>query len=79
VAGDKPSIIDRALSLQLKRSIIDPCRRITRHRNFVVVVDGLDKGGDDDIQQEMSCAFGYINVSFIKDTFLSAFFFHQQA
>ncbi|KAJ7894447.1 hypothetical protein B0H14DRAFT_2186475, partial [Mycena olivaceomarginata] len=55
-----PSIIGRALSLQLKRLIINPYRQITRHCSFVVVVDGLDEGGDNDIQQEMLCAFGYI-------------------
>jgi hypothetical protein len=53
-----PSIIDRALSTQLQKLIIEPCRQSLRSRTLVIVIDGLDECEDQDMQQEIICSIG---------------------
>ncbi|KAJ6482450.1 hypothetical protein C8R45DRAFT_1149759 [Mycena sanguinolenta] len=53
IIEDDPSIIDRALSIQLRKLIIEPCRQIIPSRTFIVVIDGLDECEEKDIQREI--------------------------
>ncbi|KAJ7820519.1 hypothetical protein B0H14DRAFT_2371982, partial [Mycena olivaceomarginata] len=45
IVADDPSIIDRALSMQLRRMIIEPFQQNLNSgiRTFVIVIDGLDE------------------------------------
>ncbi|KAJ7899413.1 hypothetical protein B0H13DRAFT_1622773, partial [Mycena leptocephala] len=55
-----PSIIDRALSTQLQKLIIGPCRQNLRSRTLVIVIDGLDECEGQDIQQQVICAISSV-------------------
>ncbi|KAJ7678042.1 hypothetical protein DFH06DRAFT_1422506 [Mycena polygramma] len=50
---DDPSILERALSTQLQKLIIEPCQHIVWSRPLVVVIDGLDECEDQIIQREL--------------------------
>ncbi|KAF7377533.1 NACHT domain-containing protein [Mycena sanguinolenta] len=58
IVEDDPSILDRALSIQLRKLIIDPCRQAIRNRPLVVVIDGLDECDDQEIQREILRSIG---------------------
>ncbi|KAJ7818110.1 hypothetical protein B0H14DRAFT_2373535, partial [Mycena olivaceomarginata] len=59
VVEENPSILDRALSAQLQKLIIEPCRRsVPNGRTLVIVIDGLDECEGQIIQQEMLRAIG---------------------
>jgi hypothetical protein len=60
IVEGNPSIIDRALSLQLQKLIIEPCRQKIRGRTLVIVIDGLDECEDQNIQQEILCSIGSV-------------------
>ncbi|KAJ7892024.1 hypothetical protein B0H13DRAFT_1625744, partial [Mycena leptocephala] len=47
-----PTIVDRSLSLQLRRLIIEPCQRSLTH-SLVIVIDGLDECEGTNVQQEI--------------------------
>ncbi|KAJ6529472.1 hypothetical protein DFH09DRAFT_934768, partial [Mycena vulgaris] len=53
-----PSLIDKSISIQLQRLILEPCRQITSARALVVVIDGLDECDDYNIQEEILCSIG---------------------
>ncbi|KAJ7822895.1 hypothetical protein B0H14DRAFT_2827605 [Mycena olivaceomarginata] len=48
-----PAIVDRSLSEQLQRLIIDPCRKGCLSEPVTVVIDGLDECEREAIQQEV--------------------------
>ncbi|KAJ6551956.1 hypothetical protein B0H19DRAFT_900108, partial [Mycena capillaripes] len=52
VEGD-PSILDRLLSVQLQKLIIQPCQQLDRSCPLVIVVDGLDECEGSNVQQEI--------------------------
>ncbi|KAJ7489213.1 hypothetical protein FB451DRAFT_1224054 [Mycena latifolia] len=54
-----PSIIDRGLSTQLQKLIVEPCQRVVLPRPVVIVVDGLDECEGDKIQQEILRSFAF--------------------
>ncbi|KAJ7906075.1 hypothetical protein B0H13DRAFT_1619851 [Mycena leptocephala] len=58
VVEDNPSIIDRTLSTQLQKLIIEPCRRSIFGGTLVIVVDGLDECEGQNIQQEILRSIG---------------------
>jgi hypothetical protein len=55
---DNPSILDRSLSSQLQKLIIEPCQQINPRRPAVIVIDGLDECEGQDIQQEILRSIG---------------------
>ncbi|KAF7369155.1 putative nwd2 protein [Mycena venus] len=55
---DDPAIINRSLSVQLQRLIIEPCRRSIPNASFVIVIDGLDECEGRNIQEEILQSFG---------------------
>ncbi|KAJ7678025.1 hypothetical protein DFH06DRAFT_1465829 [Mycena polygramma] len=55
---DDPSILDRTLSTQLQRLIIEPYQHGIRSRPLVVVIDGLDECKDQSIQREILISLG---------------------
>ncbi|KAJ7438413.1 hypothetical protein B0H11DRAFT_2358649, partial [Mycena galericulata] len=48
-----PAIVDRSMSEQLQRLIIDPCRKGCLSEPVTVVIDGLDECEGENIQQEI--------------------------
>jgi hypothetical protein len=59
IVEDDPSIPDRALSMQLRKLIVDPCRRnLPGDRTFVVAIDGLDECEGQDVQPKILCSIG---------------------
>jgi hypothetical protein len=60
VVEENPSIVDRGLSCQLQKLIIEPCQRIIRcpGRPLVIVIDGLDECDSQNIQQEILRSIG---------------------
>jgi hypothetical protein len=52
-----PTIVDRSLSLQLRRLIIEPCQRSLTH-SLVIVIDGLDECEGTNVQQEILRSIG---------------------
>ncbi|KAJ7909619.1 hypothetical protein B0H13DRAFT_2013973 [Mycena leptocephala] len=58
VVEDNPSIIDRDLSIQLRKLIMEPCRHSIPGRTLVIVVDGLDECEGQIIQQEILRSIG---------------------
>ncbi|KAJ7489261.1 hypothetical protein FB451DRAFT_685714 [Mycena latifolia] len=57
---DDPSIIDKTLSTQLQRLIIEPFRNssLTRTVTFVIIIDGLDECEGHHVQQETLRSIG---------------------
>ncbi|KAJ6504077.1 hypothetical protein C8R47DRAFT_968470, partial [Mycena vitilis] len=55
---DDPSIVDKDLSTQLQKLIIEPCQHIIWSRPLVVVIDGLDECEDQIIQRDILLLFG---------------------
>ncbi|KAF7377544.1 Protein kinase domain-containing protein [Mycena sanguinolenta] len=70
VMEDDPSIIDRELSTQLQKLIIEPSRKTIR-RTLVIVIDGLDECEGKEIQCEILRSIG----NAIHDAHLSLRFF----
>jgi hypothetical protein len=58
IVEHNPSIIDRALSTQLQKLIIEPCQRSLHSCSLTIVIDGLDECEGQDIQQEIICSIG---------------------
>ncbi|KAJ7899406.1 hypothetical protein B0H13DRAFT_1622787, partial [Mycena leptocephala] len=54
-----PSLVDKSLSIQLQKLIVEPCRQSTSARSLVVVIDGLDECEDENSQQEILYFIGY--------------------
>ncbi|KAJ7882920.1 hypothetical protein B0H13DRAFT_1629259, partial [Mycena leptocephala] len=48
-----PSLVDKSLSIQLQKLIVEPWHRSTFTRALVVIIDGLDECEDSNIQQEI--------------------------
>ncbi|KAJ7839877.1 hypothetical protein B0H13DRAFT_1649978 [Mycena leptocephala] len=49
-----PSILNRTLSVQLQKLILDPCRQtVSTGRKVIIVIDGLDECEDPNIQQDI--------------------------
>ncbi|KAJ7883617.1 hypothetical protein B0H13DRAFT_2667122 [Mycena leptocephala] len=48
-----PSLVDRSLSTQLQKLIVEPCRQCDLGRFLTIVIDGLDECAGNDIQQEI--------------------------
>ncbi|KAJ7489267.1 hypothetical protein FB451DRAFT_685818 [Mycena latifolia] len=55
---DDPSIVDKILSTQLQKLIIEPCQDISFSRTFVIVIDGLDECESQHVQQEILRCIG---------------------
>jgi hypothetical protein len=55
---NNPSFVDKSLSIQLRKLIVEPCRQNTSTRTLVVVIDGLDECEDQKVQQEILCLIG---------------------
>jgi hypothetical protein len=53
-----PSLVDKSLSTQLRKLIVEPCRQNTFTRAPVVVIDGLDECEDQKVQREILCSIG---------------------
>ncbi|KAJ7918010.1 hypothetical protein B0H13DRAFT_1710071 [Mycena leptocephala] len=53
-----PSLVDKSLSTQLQKLIVEPCRQNASARALVVVIDGLDECEDQKVQQEILCSIG---------------------
>ncbi|KAJ7918034.1 hypothetical protein B0H13DRAFT_1607901 [Mycena leptocephala] len=53
-----PSLVDKSLSTQLQKLIVEPCRQRTSTHTLVVVIDGLDECEDQKVQQEILCLIG---------------------
>ncbi|KAJ7136942.1 hypothetical protein C8R44DRAFT_695848 [Mycena epipterygia] len=58
-----PAIVDRSLSEQLQRLIIDPCRKGCLSEPVTVVIDGLDECEGEEIQQEVLWVVGNLMVA----------------
>ncbi|KAJ7493110.1 hypothetical protein B0H11DRAFT_2007266 [Mycena galericulata] len=55
---DDPSILDRSLSIQLKKLIIQPCQQLVRSYPLVIVIDGLDECEGRNVQQDILRSIG---------------------
>ncbi|KAJ7926344.1 hypothetical protein B0H13DRAFT_1599633, partial [Mycena leptocephala] len=55
---DDPSILDRSLSIQLQKLIVEPCQQTIPRHPAVIVIDGLDECDDQNIQQESLHSIG---------------------
>ncbi|KAJ7925697.1 hypothetical protein B0H13DRAFT_2568509 [Mycena leptocephala] len=55
---DDPSIIHKSLSIQLQRLIMEPCRDTGTPSHTIVIIDGLDECGGQNVQQEILRAIG---------------------
>ncbi|KAJ7918036.1 hypothetical protein B0H13DRAFT_1710105 [Mycena leptocephala] len=53
-----PSLVDKTLSTQLQRLIVEPCRQSTSTHTLVVIIDGLDECEDQKVQQEILRSIG---------------------
>ncbi|KAJ7918038.1 hypothetical protein B0H13DRAFT_2269318 [Mycena leptocephala] len=53
-----PSLVDKSLSTQLRKLIVEPCRQNTSTYMLVVVIDGLDECEDQKVQQEILSLIG---------------------
>ncbi|KAJ7465918.1 hypothetical protein FB451DRAFT_418073 [Mycena latifolia] len=53
-----PSIVNRSLSVQLQKLIIEPCRDSIPSRSLVFIIDGLDECEGQAFQQEILRLFG---------------------
>ncbi|KAJ6598346.1 hypothetical protein DFH09DRAFT_1131566 [Mycena vulgaris] len=53
-----PAIVNKALSTQLQRLIVEPCRNNISGRIFVIIIDGLDECEGLDLQQEILRSIG---------------------
>ncbi|KAJ7913445.1 hypothetical protein B0H13DRAFT_1612545, partial [Mycena leptocephala] len=55
-----PSIVDKSLSIQLQKLIIEPCRHIQSLDScpFTIIIDGLDECDGQHIQQEILRSIG---------------------
>jgi Cdc6-like AAA superfamily ATPase len=53
-----PSLVDKSLSTQLRKLIVEPCQQSTSTHTLIVVIDGLDECEDQKVQQEMLCSIG---------------------
>ncbi|KAJ7801430.1 hypothetical protein B0H14DRAFT_2181645, partial [Mycena olivaceomarginata] len=60
VVEKDPAIVNRSLSDQLQKLIIDPCRRVSLSRPVTLVIDGLDECDGEDIQQEVLQSIGNV-------------------
>jgi hypothetical protein len=60
IVEHNPSIIDRALSTQLQKLIIEPCCQSLHGCTLVIVIDGLDECEGRDFQQEIMCSIGSV-------------------
>ncbi|KAJ7853181.1 hypothetical protein B0H14DRAFT_2354487, partial [Mycena olivaceomarginata] len=45
----EPAIVNRSLSTQLQRLIIDPCRRSCLSQPVSIIIDGLDEYNREDV------------------------------
>ncbi|KAJ7918017.1 hypothetical protein B0H13DRAFT_308516 [Mycena leptocephala] len=53
-----PSLVDKSLSTQLRKLIVEPCQQSTSTHTLIVVIDGLDECEDQKVQQEILCLIG---------------------
>jgi hypothetical protein len=68
-----PSLVDKSLSIQLQKLIVEPCQQSTSARSLVVVIDGLDECEDKNIQQEILHSIGHtVNHNHLGLQFLVA-------
>lgn len=58
IVQDDPSILDRSLSAQLQKLIIQPCQLLVRSCPLVIVIDGLDECEGWNVQQEILRSIG---------------------
>ncbi|KAJ7678046.1 hypothetical protein DFH06DRAFT_565034 [Mycena polygramma] len=58
IVEDDPSIVDKDLSTQVLKLIIEPCARGVRNHNLVIVIDGLDECEGQRIQQQILLSLG---------------------
>ncbi|KAJ7806263.1 hypothetical protein B0H13DRAFT_1669894, partial [Mycena leptocephala] len=54
-----PSLVDKSLSIQLQKLIVEPCQQSTSAHPLVVVIDGLDECEDENNQQEILHSIGH--------------------
>ncbi|KAJ7461941.1 hypothetical protein FB451DRAFT_1139982 [Mycena latifolia] len=50
---DDPSVIERAMGLQLHKLIVEPCALLTNSPSITLLIDGLDECKGYDVQQEI--------------------------
>ncbi|KAJ7899385.1 hypothetical protein B0H13DRAFT_1622782 [Mycena leptocephala] len=68
-----PSLVDKSLSIQLQKLIVEPCQQSTSAQPLVVVIDGLDECEDKSIQQEILHSIGHtVNHNYLGLQFLVA-------
>ncbi|KAF7369167.1 NACHT domain-containing protein [Mycena venus] len=60
VVEENPSILDRSLSTQLRKLILEPCRQSYHSSTFVIIIDGLDECQGLNIQQEILRSIGNV-------------------
>ncbi|KAJ6496824.1 hypothetical protein DFH09DRAFT_945806, partial [Mycena vulgaris] len=53
-----PSLVDKSISIQLQKLIVEPCRQSTFTRPLIVVIDGLDECENQNSQQDILCSIG---------------------
>jgi hypothetical protein len=56
VVENDPSIMNRSLSIQLQRLIIEPCQQNLHGHTLTLIIDGLDECDGQNIQQEILCS-----------------------
>ncbi|KAJ6551263.1 hypothetical protein B0H19DRAFT_1236482 [Mycena capillaripes] len=55
-----PSLVDKSISIQLQKLIVEPFEHTTSTCPLVVVIDGLDECEDQSSQQEILCSIGHV-------------------
>ncbi|KAJ7813252.1 hypothetical protein B0H13DRAFT_2468821 [Mycena leptocephala] len=55
---NNPSLVDKSLSTQFRKLIVESCRQSTSTHMLVVVIDGLDECEGQKVQQEILCLIG---------------------
>ncbi|KAJ7678013.1 hypothetical protein DFH06DRAFT_564613 [Mycena polygramma] len=58
IVEDDPSIVDKDLSTQVLKLLIEPSRRSTWNHNLAIIIDGLDECQDQHIQQQILLSLG---------------------
>ncbi|KAJ7857642.1 hypothetical protein B0H14DRAFT_3085174 [Mycena olivaceomarginata] len=53
-----PSLVDKSLSIQLQRLIVDPWLQSGSTCPLVIIIDGLDECKDRNVQQQILCLIG---------------------
>jgi hypothetical protein len=55
-----PSTVDRSISNQLQKLIVEPCRKASLHHPVPIIIDGLDECEGPDVQQQVLRSIGSV-------------------